>query len=101
MRFSGVSLKHTGGWPKRRRFDGAFRSFENRCRIVLPIWEAAAPLGTMEAVEQTSREAAEVKLSRNAVRGKANRALEIRFEAQRLTSHAGLVVFQRLSPGWG
>ena len=26
----------------------------------------------------------------------ANRALEIRFEAQRLTSHAGLVVFQRL-----
>ena len=50
----------------------------------------------MEVLKQTSKEAAEVKLSRNAVRGKANRALEIRFEAQRLTSHAGLVVFQRL-----
>ena len=34
-----------------------------------------------------------MKISRNAVRGKANRVLEIRFEAQSLTSHAGLVVF--------
>ena len=91
-----LPLKRTGGWPERHRSDDTFRSFENRCRIVLRIWEAAAPLGTMEVLKQTSKEAAEVKLSRNAVRGKANRALEIRFEAQRLTSHAGLVVFQRL-----
>ena len=33
------------------------------------------PLGTMEVLEEPSKEAAEVKISRNAVRGKANRAL--------------------------
>ena len=37
-----------------------------------------------------------MKRSRAAVRGKAREGLEVRFEAQGLTSFSGLIVFQRL-----
>ena len=47
-------------------------------------------------MEQTSKETAEVNRIRKEVSGKTASALEIRFEPQSLTSHAGLVVFQRL-----
>jgi len=42
------------------------------------------------------KETTEVKRSRAAVRGKARDTLDVRFEAQDLTSFSGLIIFQRL-----
>ena len=43
-----------------------------------------------------TKEITAMKLSRDAVRGKARDTLEVRFEEQDLTSFSGLVIFQRL-----
>ncbi len=37
-----------------------------------------------------------MKRSKDEVHGKARDALDVRFEAQRLTSFSGLIIFQRL-----
>jgi hypothetical protein len=51
-------------------------------------------MNVVENVISIEQETTEVKHSKAEVRGKARRSLEVRFEAQNLTSYSGLILYQ-------
>ena len=56
-----------------------------------------SPFGTMRFFDKLiAKETAAMKRSKASVRGKATDRIEVRFEDQQLTAHAGLVLYQRL-----